>query len=84
MRFITPVTDEKCLKDGIADDVVNKMVAAWKSEYGEMIDYGGGEKDIMCSDVMRVCEGKPIKLQRAFGLSKVEASAVLDYCTKPN
>lgn len=83
MNEIQVLSDESTLKPGVAAEIVDKMIAKWQWADGEILDFGGGEKDLMCADVMRFCDGKATKLQRAFGLSKSEAKLVIDYCNSP-
>jgi hypothetical protein len=80
MSAIMHVTDEMLLKMCIADDVANRIIAQWKPEYGELLDFGGGEKDVFVNDLLAVCSGKAANLARIFGLSKAESIAVIDTC----
>ena len=83
MMFIQALADEPTLKVGVAADVADKIISQWDTQNGDILDFGGGEKDLFCQDVLAVCDGKPTRLQRMFGLSKAEAKAVIDYCTSP-
>jgi hypothetical protein len=69
------------LGEVIAEDVQAKVIKAWKPEYGELIDFGGGVKDVTCKALVQLCEGKPSKLTSLFPVIKLaEAKAILAIC----
>lgn len=80
MSAIMQVTDEVLLKMCVAEDIAGKIIAKWKPEYGEILDFGGGERDLFAKDVLEACDNKSTNLVRLFGLSKTEATAVLNAC----
>lgn len=82
MKNIFPVTDERMLKECIDYDTANHIIARWKPEYGEMIDFGGGEKDVFVSDLLGCTHGKAAKAMQLFDLHKDVASAVIAQCAR--
>lgn len=56
----------------------DKIVAGWKPEYGEPLDFGGGVIDIPCYDLYELCEGEAPKLRKLFPtLSPADSRAIL-------
>lgn len=75
--MITRISDERLLKMCVSDDFANKIIAAWKPEHGELLDFGGGEKDVLASDVYSACNGSAKNAAKLFGITKQESEFLL-------
>lgn len=80
MIYIQNVSDETYLKDGISEDVVGKIISKWPYQKDEVVDFGGGEKDVSCATFMRLTGGKLSEVKAKFGLTDQEAKGVIAFC----
>lgn len=71
------------LSEVIASDVAEKIVAAWRKEYGTLIDFGGNVKDVTCYDLLVLCDRDPKKLRKLFPFLTVsEARNIIIACAE--
>jgi hypothetical protein len=75
--WVPVLTDDVFLKSIIAEDLANKIIAGWLPEYGELIDFGGNEHDVLAVDLWRVAEGDAGKLSKTFNVPLKEAKAII-------
>jgi hypothetical protein len=52
----------------VPDEVVNKIITGWKDEYGDILDFGGGIKDVTCFALLELSKGKHAELKKLFPL----------------
>lgn len=68
---------------GIHDELGYDVIAAVIGAYPDLcVDFGGGEKDILCSVVVSACGGSAYKLSSAAKISRSDAARVIELCSE--
>jgi len=75
--WVSVLTDDVFLKSIVAEDLANKIIVNWLPEYGELIDFGGNEYDVLAVDLWRATEGDAGKLSKMFNIPLKEAKTVV-------
>jgi len=69
------------LSEIIALDVADKIIGAWREEFGPLVDFGGGVKDVTCYDLLEACSHDPKKFKKFFPfLTASTARDIISLC----